>query len=96
MTVPPPPPVVHDRLEHPTPAIVSVVMGILGLVGLPLIGAVLALVFGSMSRTQAREHPDLYTDDLGRVGRILGWVGLGLALLGLLGLVAFAVLFMAV
>lgn len=70
--------------QHPTTAIISLVMGIIGLVALPVIGSIIALVTGYQSRNEAAERPDVYTDDLGRVGRILGWVGLGLSLLGLL------------
>jgi hypothetical protein len=63
-------------------------MGILGLIGLPLLGSILALVFGHQSRRQAAAQPEVYSDDLGRIGRILGWVGLGLVLLGLLVVLA--------
>jgi hypothetical protein len=81
-------------LQHPPSAVVSLVMGILGLVGLPVLGSILALVFGHTSRRQAEARPELYTDDLGRIGRILGWVGLGLVLLGLLVVVVGVLLFM--
>lgn len=71
---PPPPPPAGP--QNPTSGTVSLVMGIVGLVALPLIGSVLALVFGYQSRREAQERPDLYKDDLGQVGRVLGWVGL--------------------
>lgn len=69
---------------HPTSGVVALVMGILGLTALPLIGSVLALVFASQSRQEAEREPHLYRDDMGRIGRILGWIGIGLALVGLL------------
>jgi hypothetical protein len=56
-------------------ALASLVLGILGLTVLPLIGAALALVFGYQSKSAARAEPARYSDELGRVGRILGWVG---------------------
>lgn len=74
--------------QHPTSAIVALVMGIIGLVALPLIGPIIALIAGYQSRNEVAERPDVYTDDLGRVGRILGWIGLGLALFGILIAVA--------
>lgn len=33
---------------------------------------------------EVEREPHLYRDDLGRIGRILGWTGIGLALAGLL------------
>ena len=39
-----------------------------------------ALVAGYRSRNEAAANPAL-SDDLGRVGRILGWIGLAIALL---------------
>ena len=70
--------------NHPTSGVVALVMGILGLTAIPLLGSILAVVFGAQSRKEAEQHPEYYTDDLGRIGRILGWVGIGLALAGLL------------
>lgn len=70
--------------SHPTSGVVAMVMGILGLTALPLIGSVLALVFASQSRREVEREPHLYRDDMGRIGRILGWIGIGLALAGLL------------
>ena len=79
---------------NPTSGVVALVMGILGLTALPLIGSILAVVFGAQSRNEAAQNPHYYSDDLGRIGRILGWVGLALAGLGLLvAALAIAVLF---
>jgi hypothetical protein len=66
-------------------AIVSLVLGILGLVGvLPLIGSIAAIITGNMAKKEIEANPGLYTNDsLARIGVILGWVGLGLAALGL-------------
>ncbi len=70
--------------ENPTSGVLALVFGIIGLVALPLIGSILALVFGYQCRGQVAAEPHRYQDDLGRVGRILGWVGLGLAAVGIL------------
>ena len=58
------------------------VLGILGLVALPVIGAILALVFGYQSRRETEANPHYYRDDFGQVGRVLGWVGLALTVVG--------------
>jgi hypothetical protein len=80
--------------NNPTSGVVALVMGILGLTALPLIGSILALVFGAQSRNEVANNPQYYSDDLGRIGRILGWVGLALTALGVLVVVLFfAVLF---
>jgi hypothetical protein len=80
--------------NNPTSGVVALVMGILGLTALPLIGSILALVFGAQSRNEVANNPRYYSDDLGRIGRILGWVGLALTALGVLVVVLFfAVLF---
>lgn len=68
--------------RHSTAGIVSLIFGILQFVALPLIGAIVALVAGYSSRNEARQNPAV-SDDLGRVGRILGWIGLALTLGGL-------------
>jgi hypothetical protein len=79
--------------EHPTSGIVSLVAGILGLTALPVLGSILAIIFGNRCQRDAEARPERYRDDLGRIGRVLGWVGLALAGLGLLLGVAFSLLF---
>ena len=63
----------------------ALTFGILGLTVLPIIGAVIAIVFGSRSKAEHDAAPERYSDDLGRAGRILGYAGLlvplGLAVL---------------
>lgn len=96
MSTPPPPRAQPPPgpSSHPTSGVLALVMGILGLTALPLIGSILALVFGAQSRNEAAQHPQYYSDDLGRIGRVLGWVGLALAGVGLLtAVLVLAVLF---
>jgi hypothetical protein len=69
--------------SHPPSGVLALVMGILGLTALPLIGAILAVVFGYRSRRETEAEPERYSDELGRVGRILGWIGIGVAAFGL-------------
>jgi hypothetical protein len=92
MTAPAPYPQTVQR-QNPSSGLASLVLGILGLVALPLIGSILALVFGYQSRNEVRANPDVYRDDYGQVGRILGWIGVGLAALALL-IIGAALLFL--
>ncbi len=58
-------------------AIASLVCSILGLVGiLPLVGSILGIVFG---RIHQRDFPAA-NDQYARIGIILGWIGVGLAI----------------
>ena len=82
-----PPPTPMQR--NPTSGLLALIMGILGFSALPLIGSVLAVVFGYQSRREAAVHPQFYVDDLGKAGRILGWVGIGLAALMVVVALAF-------
>jgi hypothetical protein len=91
-----PPPAAPHPNDRPTSGVVALVMGLLGLTVLPLVGSILALVFGYQSRREVAAEPARYVDDLGRVGRVLGWVGIGLAALMLLAVVAAVAFFMAV
>ena len=81
--------------ENPTSGVLALVFGIVGLVMLPVIGPILALVFGYQCRNQVAAEPHRYRDDLGRVGRILGWIGLTLAAVGILFLVVVALVLFA-
>lgn len=70
-------------------AIASLTMGVLGLSALPLIGAVLALVFGYRARREIANSGES-GEGLATAGVILGWVGVGLlALIAVLAVVAF-------
>lgn len=58
-------------------AVASLVFGILWMFGL---GAVLALVFGSLAKAQIAEDPSQGGDGLATAGMVLGMVGLTLNL----------------
>lgn len=74
--------------RYTTMGIVSLIFGIVQFFALPVIGAIVAVITGYMSRNEAEQNPHL-SDDLGRIGRILGWVGLALTAAGILLLVLF-------
>ena len=68
-----------------TMAIVSLIFGILGLVGVcPGLGAIIALITGYMARSSIRQDPARYSGDgLATGGIILGWIGVALIVCGL-------------
>jgi hypothetical protein len=74
---------VNYRDSNHTLAIVSLVLSILGLVGiLPLAGSIGGIITGNIARREIRERPHLYSSDgLAQAGIVLGWVGLALILL---------------
>ena len=61
-------------------AIASLVCGIVGFFGVPIVGSILAIVFASAARKRIAQDPDLGGGDLARAGMIIGWIGLILAI----------------
>jgi hypothetical protein len=102
---PPPPPLPPPPPRSPRPAvpvaptvptsgmaIASLVLGIGGLTILPLLGSIAAIILGYMARSDIRRRPSEVTGDgLALAGIVLGWISVGLAVLGLLLFGAFAV-----
>jgi hypothetical protein len=65
-------------------AIASVVMGVAGWTLLPLVGSILAIIFGNMARHEIRQRPDELTGDgLAVAGLVLGWLSVGISILAL-------------
>jgi hypothetical protein len=62
-------------------AVASMVLGIAGFVACPLVCHVLAIVFGTQAKSRIRQSPGLQGDGMATAGIVLGWVGVGLALL---------------
>jgi hypothetical protein len=56
-------------------AIVTLAFGILGLTGLPLMGSIVAIVVGR----EPSSADDRGAEKMRRVGRVLGYVGVGIA-----------------
>jgi hypothetical protein len=66
-------------------AIASLVTGIGGLTVVPLLGSILAIILGYMARNELRQRSGQGTGEgLATAGIVLGWIGIGLAVLGLL------------
>lgn len=66
-------------------ALASLVLGIGGLTILPLLGSILAIFFGYMARRDIRSRPsELTGEGLALAGIVMGWIAVGLSVLGLL------------
>lgn len=67
-------------------AIISLIAGILGLSLFPILGSVVAVITGPMARREIRESGGtLGGDGLATAGLVLGWIGIGLTVIGLCG-----------
>ena len=98
---PPPyvPSPVYTQASLPTSntAIVSLVFGILGWVVLPFIGAIIAVISGHMARNEIRASNDqLGGRGLATAGLVLGYLQIGLFLLGCVAFLLLGVLGAAV
>ena len=83
---PPPPPAVDYTTSPQTSgmAIASLVMGIVGWTLLPLVGSILAIVFGYAARRDIRSRPDELTGEgMAIAGLVLGWLMVALSVIGL-------------
>lgn len=89
MVAPPPP---ASRAYSPAAsvptsgmAIASLVLGISGLTIVPFIASVAAIIIGTMARNEIRQRPDeIGGDGLALAGIIMGWIAVGVTVLGLL------------
>jgi hypothetical protein len=79
-----PPPAYVQSTRTSTLAIVSLVAGIVGLVFLPVVGSVVAVITGHMAKREIRESGgELSGDGLATAGLITGYIGVGFAVLGI-------------
>lgn len=79
------PPVEQElALPSSTLAIVSLVSGVLGFTFVPLIGGIVALITGYMARGETRSIPPRAAGDgMATAGMIMGWVQIGLLVVGI-------------
>ena len=70
-------------------AITSMILGIVGLVLIPILASILALVFGYMARGQIKSSGGRQGGSgFALAGIIMGWIGVGLGVLGIIFFVA--------
>jgi len=71
-------------------AILSLVTGILGFTLLPVLGSISAIISGNIALSQmANGVTSNSNEGLARAGRLLGWIGVAIDALGVLGLLFF-------
>lgn len=71
-------------------AIASLVCGIAAFVAIPIIGSVAALVLGYSARKEIERTPGLEGEGYASAGIILGWIGVGLMILGIVLVIGLA------
>ena len=71
-------------------AIASLVCGILGFFGVPIVGSILAIVFGSVARKRITQDPTLGGTEMARAGIIIGWIGAVLAIIAIVLVIVLA------
>jgi hypothetical protein len=79
-----PPPYQPAPLQNSTTAIISLIAGIAGLTVFPIIGSIVAVILGHMAKGEiARSGGTLGGGGAATAGLVLGYVGVGLTVLGL-------------
>jgi hypothetical protein len=87
-----PPQVNENLLPNSTLAIVSLVSALLGFTFIPVIGGIVALVTGYMARNETRSVPPTASGDgMATAGIIMGWIQLGLLIVGVCCAIAYFV-----
>jgi hypothetical protein len=82
----------YNPLPSSTLAIVSLIAAILGFTFVPVIGTVVALITGYMARNETRAVPPKASGDgMATAGIIMGWVQIGLLVVGICCLVVYLV-----
>jgi hypothetical protein len=65
-------------------AVISLISGIASYFIVPLLGAIVAIITGNMAKRDIKESAGRLTgEDMAKWGMILGWVNIGLSLIGL-------------
>jgi uncharacterized Tic20 family protein len=78
------PPAAAPQQQNNTMAIISLIASILGLTFIPTIGSIVGLILGYMARRQIRESGGaMGGEGMAKAGIIIGWIGVGLAVLGI-------------
>jgi len=82
----------YNVLPSSTLAIVSLVAGILGFTAMPVIGSIVAIWAGYAARNETRSVPPKASGDgMATAGIVMGWIQIGLAVIGLCCMLAYFV-----
>jgi hypothetical protein len=83
----------YTVLPASTLAIVSLVAGILGFTVMPIIASIVAIWAGYAARNETRSIPPKASGDgMATAGIVMGWIQIGLAVVGLCCMLAYFVL----
>lgn len=78
-----PPLVTESMLPSSTLAVVSLVSALLGFTFVPVIGGIVAIITGYMARNETRSMPPRASGDgMATAGIIMGWIQVGLLVVG--------------
>ncbi len=82
----------HPQLTTPVKrtegtAIASLILGIAGFVVCPLVPSIVAIILGTQARAKIRSDPMLDGDGMAKAGVILGWIGVGIAVLAAVAII---------
>ena len=82
----------YTVLPTSTSAIVSLIAGILGFAGFPIIGSIVAILMGYAARKETRSTPPKAAGDgMATAGIIMGWIQIFLAIVGICCFIAYFV-----
>jgi hypothetical protein len=82
----------YNVLPSSTLAIVSLVAGILGFTGLPIIASIVAIWAGYAARNETRSVPPKASGDgMATAGIVMGWIQIGLAVVRICCMIAYFV-----
>jgi hypothetical protein len=70
----------HVIAARPTDgqAIASLVLGIVGISGCPVVASIIAIVLGNQAKARIAANPELQGEGMAKAGVILGYVGIAL------------------
>ena len=90
-----PPPFSETPAPTSTLSLTSLIMGILGWVFLPIVGAIIAVITGHMAKKEIRESGGMLGGDgLATAGLVLGYSNIALGVCGCLAIIIFPALFL--
>jgi hypothetical protein len=82
----------QPALPNSNLALVSMIAGIVGFTFIPILGGIVALITGYMARKETRAVPPAFSGDgMATAGIIMGWIQVGLLVVGVCCTVAYFV-----